>query len=337
MHMKPFFSIVIPIYNVAPYLGECLDSLLAQTCPDWEALCVDDGSTDGSGAILDAYAEKDSRIRVFHQANGGVSSARNHALEKVQGEWLGFLDSDDTYHPKLLELVKAEVDASGGLDVVSFGHTKTQGMLSQRVETPAIRQRQFQDQIEVSYFREEMWSRFYRFALVRDVRFRPYSMAEDTLYSVVVGMRFSTGSVICAPLYFYRSREGSAMSSALSLKKVQDEFNAKVESIQVLLAHAARIPSTILRGESLQISECNAYRLACVPALQGEKSQVLAFRRHRWQTLKQLSTQPALPHWYRMTFAIVGTLCLPLVEKLLMEFPFRLKLFRNQVCKRLHL
>lgn len=82
------FSIIIPVYNVAPYLRECLDSVLAQICTDWEweAICVDDGSTDGSGAILDEYAARDGRFKVIHQTNAGVSAARNAALNvEVQG------------------------------------------------------------------------------------------------------------------------------------------------------------------------------------------------------------------------------------------------------------
>lgn len=91
----PFFSIIVPVYNVAPYLRECLDSVLAQTYPNWECLCVNDGSTDESGAILDEYAQKDSRFRVFHKKNGGVSAARNLALDNARGVWVLFLDSDD--------------------------------------------------------------------------------------------------------------------------------------------------------------------------------------------------------------------------------------------------
>ena len=93
--MYHFFSIIIPVYNVSPYLRECLDSVLAQTFTDWEAICVDDGSTDGSGAILDEYAAKDARFKVIHQKNAGVSAARNVALGVVSGEWLTFLDADD--------------------------------------------------------------------------------------------------------------------------------------------------------------------------------------------------------------------------------------------------
>lgn len=93
--MTPFFSIIIPVYNVAPYLRECLDSVLAQIFTDWEAVCIDDGSTDGGGAILDEYAAKDERFKVIHQENAGVSAARNYALENAVGEWVTFLDADD--------------------------------------------------------------------------------------------------------------------------------------------------------------------------------------------------------------------------------------------------
>lgn len=98
--MNPVFSIIIPVYNVAPYLRECLDSVLAQTFADWEAICVDDGSTDGSGAILDEYAAKDARFRIVHQENAGVSVARNVALDVARGVWIGFVDADDVISPE---------------------------------------------------------------------------------------------------------------------------------------------------------------------------------------------------------------------------------------------
>lgn len=92
----PYFSIIIPVYNVAQYLRECLDSILAQTFASWEAICVDDGSTDGSGAILDEYVAKDDRIKILHKTNEGVSVARNVGLELAKGKYLMFVDSDDS-------------------------------------------------------------------------------------------------------------------------------------------------------------------------------------------------------------------------------------------------
>lgn len=114
----PFVSIVVPVYNVAPYLRECLDSVLAQTFTDWECLCVNDGSTDGSGAILDEYAQKDSRFRVFHQANAGVSAARNLGLDNAKGEWVLFLDSDDLFANTCLDSISKHL--TDEIDWLSF-------------------------------------------------------------------------------------------------------------------------------------------------------------------------------------------------------------------------
>lgn len=114
----PKFSIIVPVYNVAPYLRECLDSVLAQTFADWECLCVDDGSTDESGVILDEYAAKDSRFRVFHKENGGVSSARNLALDNVQGEYVAFVDGDDWILPDWFETIASLISETPGVDWV---------------------------------------------------------------------------------------------------------------------------------------------------------------------------------------------------------------------------
>lgn len=114
--MTPFFSIIIPVYNVAPYLRECLDSVLAQTFSAWVAICVDDGSTDSSGVILDEYASKDVRLRVIHQSNAGVSVARNVAMKIAVGEWLTFLDGDDKFDSRRLQALRAVIECRGDID-----------------------------------------------------------------------------------------------------------------------------------------------------------------------------------------------------------------------------
>ena len=93
--MKPVISIVIPVYNVESYIHKCLDSIIAQTFTLWECILVDDGALDSSGFICDEYASTDSRFKVIHKKNGGVSSARNAGLDEVQGEYVCFVDSDD--------------------------------------------------------------------------------------------------------------------------------------------------------------------------------------------------------------------------------------------------
>ena len=99
----PKISVIVPVYNTEKYLHRCIDSILAQTFEDFELLLIDDGSKDNSGAICDEYAARDSRVRVFHKENGGVSSARNLGLDNAVGEWIAWVDSDDYIAPNMYE------------------------------------------------------------------------------------------------------------------------------------------------------------------------------------------------------------------------------------------
>lgn len=111
------FSVIIPVYNVEPYLRFCLDSVLNQTFADWEAICVNDGSTDGSGDILEEYASKDNRFRVIAQPNGGLSAARNRGMEAARGEYILFVDSDDWLEVNALQVIAQNLD---GEDMLCF-------------------------------------------------------------------------------------------------------------------------------------------------------------------------------------------------------------------------
>ena len=118
MKEKIKFSIIVPVYNVKDYLGECLDSILSQTYRDFEMILVDDGSTDGSGELCDQYAAQDERIRVIHQSNQGLSAARNNGIARAKGEYLMFVDSDDYFLRRdALELLAERAD---GCDLVAF-------------------------------------------------------------------------------------------------------------------------------------------------------------------------------------------------------------------------
>lgn len=111
------FSVVIPVYNVEPYLRDCLDSVSRQTYADWEAVCVNDGSTDGSASILEEYAARDVRFKVIEQPNGGLSSARNTGMKSSSGEYILFLDSDDWLETNALECI---ANALNGEDMLCF-------------------------------------------------------------------------------------------------------------------------------------------------------------------------------------------------------------------------
>lgn len=90
-------SVIIPCYNVAEYVGECLDSVINQTFTDLEILCINDGSTDDTLTILESYAEKDSRIKIFSQENKGLSASRNFGMDVAKGEYIAFIDADDYF------------------------------------------------------------------------------------------------------------------------------------------------------------------------------------------------------------------------------------------------
>lgn len=114
----PTFSVIVPVYNSESCLERCINSILGQTFQDFELLLINDGSADSSGVICDRFAQHDSRIRVFHKLNGGVSSARNLGLANAQGEWIAFCDSDDRVFPEWLNIFVANMSFS---DLVSQG------------------------------------------------------------------------------------------------------------------------------------------------------------------------------------------------------------------------
>ena len=116
----PKVSVIVPVYNVEAYLEKCVSSVLAQTCPDFELLLIDDGSTDGSGRLCDLLAQSDSRIRVIHQENQGLGGARNTGIQAAQGDWLLPVDSDDWIEPDILEKALAAADKTGA-ELVIFG------------------------------------------------------------------------------------------------------------------------------------------------------------------------------------------------------------------------
>ena len=251
--MMPFFSIVIPVYNTAPYLRECLDSVHAQTFGDWECLCVDDGSTDGSGAILDDYAARDRRFRVFHQANGGVSAARNRALDELStascedGGYVWFLDSDDSINPDSLLWLHETIRLHGFPWSFSFPRSAViEGSSVPRLWPalpPPFKVEVFKriDSRVLRTHRTGVWSAIARRRDVCRERFENYSVGEDVLF--ISRILWNSGSPwICAeaPLYFYRKRRDSAVNSAPCVRSVIDECETNRKMLELIAANRGK-------------------------------------------------------------------------------------------------
>jgi glycosyltransferase involved in cell wall biosynthesis len=247
----PRVSVIIPVYNVEAFLPRCLDSLLAQTFSDWEAICVDDGSTDGSPAILDAYAAQDPRFRVVHKANAGVSAARNDALPLLRGEYTLIMDSDDFLHPQLMEICLhfAERDRS---DLVAYTYNRPYRNTLLRLHTlhlpepemvsfkhydlKRIRSRKADDIFDwVSEYSIQgmirqkgkwtikhcqVWRCLYRTEAIREALFPPIAIYEDMVWWGEVLLRIRTATVLNLPLYYYYPSRTSVIHSAAQQRRV---------------------------------------------------------------------------------------------------------------------
>lgn len=225
----PKFSIIIPVYNVAPYLRECLDSVLAQTLTDWEAICVDDGSTDGSGAILDEYAARDQRFRVIHQKNAGVGAARNAGLEIAKGEWICFADGDDALLPSAFEILDG-VTSRRHPDIImysyirdkfSHGVPKADVSLSGSHEIFVDSEYHAREAFRTFAGSLLAWNACYSRRALGNLRFRDFCNGEDVLWGVSALVRSQHLMKINASLYCYRiGREGSAVNQKVTIRRI---------------------------------------------------------------------------------------------------------------------
>lgn len=223
------FSIIIPVYNVAPYLRECLDSVLAQTYADWEAVCVDDGSTDGSGAILDEYAARDKRLRVVHQENAGVSSARNAGLNIARGEWVWFLDGDDLIASNSLELIGRHVDPNLQVDVVRVPFICFEGTLPMvGLEDNAAHMVTANASVCAPhmFFGASQFGCFRR-SVIDGLFFEPYRWLEDILFTIQALKHCRNLIIFERPLYYYRQRTGSAVHSRRTVDEMRSIFECQ--------------------------------------------------------------------------------------------------------------
>lgn len=218
----PLISIIVPVYNVASYLSACLDSILSQSFSDFEVQLVDDGSTDGSGPLCDELAAKDPRIVVSHQKNGGVSSARNLALEQAQGEWILFVDADDALLPDGLSELVGGISDEVDLVMLDFVESARweEGMPFPHGEGKMVGREEALASMFIGTDRRYqgyVFAKLFRRSLLKEhhLRFAPaISIKEDTLF-VVHFLCLSDKRVFFSetPVYHYIQRPSSAMTS----------------------------------------------------------------------------------------------------------------------------
>ncbi|MCR5039689.1 MAG: glycosyltransferase family 2 protein [Bacteroidales bacterium] len=219
-------SVIVPVYNTRQYLSRCIDSILNQSFTDFELLLIDDGSTDGSGGVCDAYAEKDGRVRVFHKENGGVSSARNLGLNEARGEWVCFVDSDDELMRESSQIMVNCI--SDTVDMVMAGYEvyDDNGALSYSVETRKEKSISAEAAVKEMYkstdyrYQGYICSKLLRRSIIKEAKL---SFAEDVFFNedrlFIVGFIFASERNVyytTVPVYKYYERAGSVMMSLMS-------------------------------------------------------------------------------------------------------------------------
>lgn len=289
----PMVSIIVPIYNVERYLRDCIDSALAQTYRDYELLLVDDGSPDNSGIICDEYAGKDSRIRVIHKKNGGLSDARNAGLDAAQGKYVYFLDGDDSVAPDLLETVVPLMETGYDLVTFTFRGFYDDGTVFApwprecgefTLGSPEMRKDFIHKILMQSRIGWEAWSRIFSRDIIEKyhIRFADNRkiFAEDLYFSLCYCAHVRQIRCINACLYNYRQRSDSIMHQETGknnivrihqLAKAVQEHYLRCDDCEFLLEDFDFLHFQILMSQFIfqiqYISEYETFRGAVIESL----------------------------------------------------------------------
>ncbi|MBO7119164.1 MAG: glycosyltransferase [Bacteroidaceae bacterium] len=256
-------SVVVPIFNAEAYLRRALDSILSQTCKDWEAILVDDGSTDSSGHIAQEYAQRDTRFKVIHKQNSGQSDARNLGMQHIAGEFLLFLDADDFLHPQLITLCMEAMQRDGS-DMVCFTYDRsyrTMALVKQflHLDAPKPHYKFYKEPPYITtddiflYATEhshpkgikerwavkhcQAWRCMYKTYAVRDIKFIPGIIYEDFPWWSEVLLRVGRCTILNLPLYFYSPNPSSDILSTSQEHKIESLRKA-IEAAKSVYADA---------------------------------------------------------------------------------------------------
>lgn len=214
-------SVIVPVYNVKPYLKKCVDSICNQTYQNLEIILVDDGSTDGSGEMCDEYAKIDSRVVALHQKNAGQGAARNYSLEKAHGEWIGFVDADDWIDRNYYEkLVRAAETSGADMACCDRRVYDEQGNLTYEAKIAEGKTYRIDDIEEYFYrfffrYTPSSCNKLYRMGVIQKIRFHSVAEvgSEDALFNYEVMFRFGRIAEVKSVFYNSIARNNSTARS----------------------------------------------------------------------------------------------------------------------------
>ncbi|MCQ2173672.1 MAG: glycosyltransferase [Bacteroidales bacterium] len=214
----PKISVIVPVYKAEAFLRKCLDSVVSQDYSDWECILVDDGSPDCSGEICEEYAAKDSRFKVFHKTNGGASSARNLGLDNARGEWIVFLDADDSFQSEYLKTIYNYI---GNADLAICGFN-VGGMtfIPDINEGTLLKLRDYSSRKVLinDYYSSTVWAKLFKRKLIESVHLifdESICLSEDTIFTREYLFQCDTVCLVPYTLYNYTGFWGGDKSKYL--------------------------------------------------------------------------------------------------------------------------
>ncbi len=238
--METAISVIVPIYRVEKYLPACIDSILNQTFTDFELILVDDGSPDRCPEICDETAKRDARVRVIHQANAGLSAARNAGIEAAHGAWLSFVDSDDYIAPHFCEkLYQTAQRTNADCVMCSVQNVDESGKLIDSALMRVADEVKTGREVLRKIGRDDVtpyltaWNKLYRRKLFNTLRYPAGRQNEDVFVFAELFCQVQRAVCVAEPLYFYRKRIGSIMNSVVTLRNL-DEMWAYVNCFEHL-------------------------------------------------------------------------------------------------------
>lgn len=255
-------SVIVPVYNVKPYLDKCVESIVSQTYYNLEIILVDDGSTDGSQDICDECAKKDSRIIVVHKENGGLSTARNEGMDRAKGDFITFVDSDDWLERNMYEVMINQLEAHDA-DLVACSFFECKG--DEKKAVGDSKNISVFDTEEIflnkNQFRFLAWNKVFRRSFVEKMRFVPGQVYEDFHFCRQVFLKTKKLIYLDVPFYDYRiSRPGNTNSSFKPGRMcIFDEFDALISDLTELHYYKARVAMIIYALEFYR----RLYKEAC--------------------------------------------------------------------------
>ena len=283
-----FLSVIIPVYNCEAYLGQCLQSLLDQDIPysDYEILCIDDGSRDGSAAVVRQFMEQHSNIFLLEHANQGVSASRNTGLFAARGDYIWFVDSDDFVRPGVLASLRRAAQ-SGAWDRLTFGGYQFTDQLTQEEEALS---RRGQLPINTPWQDAVVWRNLLRrsFLLEKGLSFRypQLTHGEDGLFLYEVIQAAPSTLSLEDVVYFYRVHSGSAETS-LDPAVSQKRLHSHIDVLKILEGYYAAGKTDTITANKIMANLWNIlYEISTLPAAQSraaleelKKAGLFPFRR----------------------------------------------------------